>query len=463
MATHAATSTESIESFRLASLRSERGRVLGMAALFGAFAALGFFRIFRPLWGMPDVGLAVAVLSVIFVLVEVGALVHVNRLIRDGLTKPCPFLMSLAVVETLFPLLAMTVLLQYDGIDPAIMPIGPGYAVFFLLLMLSTLRAEPRVAIIVGTVSVVGYFVFLCVLLTKGMIPEDTTIPRAVYFTSVVVLIIGAVVSWFVTKRVQNYIRSVAQAGDLRAERDRVNRDLDAAREVQQRLLPDAMPQLEGYDLAAFSRSADQTGGDYYDWQAIDDTRVILSIADVTGHGIGPALVTAACRAYVRATVHGDRVPAEVIRRVDGLLSDDMPAGRFVTFALVDLDTAAHRGLFLSAGHGPSFYVRADGDDIASIESQGLPLGLGGMDMLEDPITFEFAPGDVLVLFSDGFFEWADSGGDQFGIERLSEVIVAHRAESAAKIIAAMDEAILAHAADIPQPDDMTAVVIKRL
>lgn len=434
-----------------------------MVVLFGAFAALGVFRIFRPLWGMPDIGLAVGTSSLIFVLIEIGALVHVNRLIRGEHTKPCPFLMSLAVIETLFPLISMTLLLQYDGVDPLLMPIGPGYVVFFLLLMLSTLRAEPRIAVIVGTVSVVGYVVFLGVLMSNGMIPEGASIPRAIYFTSVVVLIFGAVVSWFVTKRVQSYIRSVAHAGELRAERDRVNRDLEAAREVQQRLLPDKMPKLDGYDVAAFSRCADQTGGDYYDWQAIDDTRVILSIADVTGHGIGPALVTAACRAYVRATVHGDRIPTEVIRRVDGLLSDDMPAGRFVTFALVDLDTRNNRGLFLSAGHGPSFFVRGEGGDVASIESQGLPLGLGGMDMLEDPITFEFAPGDVLVLFSDGFFEWADSNNEQFGIDRLSEVIASHRGESAEQIIAAMDNAILTHAADMPQPDDMTAVVIKRL
>ena len=223
-------------------------------------------------------------------------------------------------------------------------------------------------------------------------------------------------------------------------EYERMARDLEIASKIQRGLLPSRVPESKVFDVAAMSRPAEQAGGDYYDWQELDDGRLIVTLADVTGHGIGPALVTAACRSYVRATADGQRAPVEILRRVNALLSDDLSGGRFVTFALIELSPESRSGLFLSAGHGPSFFLRTHDGQIDLVGSQGVPLGILAHHSCKEPIEFQFDAGDAFVLASDGFFEWGNIDGEQFGVERLAEVIRSHRGEPAERVIAAMED-----------------------
>jgi len=222
------------------------------------------------------------------------------------------------------------------------------------------------------------------------------------------------------------------------------------------------MPDLTGFDMAAMSRPADQTGGDYYDWRHIDDQRAVITIADVTGHGIGPALVTAACRAYVRAVITEHADLPTIIDRVNRLLTEDLADGHFVTFAMLDLDARTYTGHFLAAGHGPTFFVNGSTGQITSIPAQGMPLGIVAEQKLDEAVKFEFNPGDLVVLISDGFFEWSNEAGEQFGLDRLRQTISDHRQESAADLIKQMDRAIRKFVNGREQDDDMTAVVIKR-
>jgi serine phosphatase RsbU (regulator of sigma subunit) len=273
---------------------------------------------------------------------------------------------------------------------------------------------------------------------------------------------LATAVANFMSRQVGGYVAAAVREVEVRRQRDRLRHDLEIAREIQQRLLPNSLPDFTGYQFAAVSRPADQTGGDYYDWQEICPHRAVFSLGDVTGHGVGPALVTAACRAYVRAILGNEPVPATVLERVNKLLHADLTEGRFVTLALVDLNAETNEVRLLSAGHGPTLYVRGSDGDVKQIDSQGLPLGLYEDGMLEAPVQFHLDPGDLVVLCSDGFFEPSNVSGEEFGLDRLTRVISEHRHEPPTRIVAAMEHAVCRFLNTAPQPDDMTAFIIKR-
>jgi serine phosphatase RsbU (regulator of sigma subunit) len=276
-------------------------------------------------------------------------------------------------------------------------------------------------------------------------------------------LALSTLASVFVAGQVQTYVAAAVREMQTRREHDKLRRDLEIAGEVQRGLLPPTMPEIEHYQFAAVCRPADQTGGDYFDWQEISRKRVVFSVGDVTGHGVGPALVTAACRAYVRATMNDSLSPVSLLGRVNELLHADIPDGKFVTLVLIDLDAENHQFRLLSAGHGPTLVVRERDSDIQSVDSQGLPLGLMDDSMMEEPVQGSLDEGDFVVAISDGFFEWSNASGEMFGINRLQEVILTHRHESATDILSAMEHSVREFVGDLPQQDDVTGLVIKRL
>ncbi len=247
------------------------------------------------------------------------------------------------------------------------------------------------------------------------------------------------------------------------AEKQKLERDLDIARRIQQELLPDASPTLKGFDIAGWNKPADQTGGDAFDFMPLDGGRLAITIADATGHGIGPALVIAECRALLRATALSSNDPAEVIVRVNDLLVEDLPADRFVTcfFGLLDPTEATLR--FSSGGHGPLLLFRAADEQIAELHATGLPLGIMPDMTCEpaDPIVFR--PGDMMVLVTDGFFEWmGPDGEEQFGVGRIVDLIRRNKTQPAATLIETLYQEVVRFGAGTAQADDLTAVIIKK-
>ena len=133
-----------------------------------------------------------------------------------------------------------------------------------------------------------------------------------------------------------------------------------------------------------------------------------------------------------------------------------------MTFALLDLNPRTHCARFLSCGHAPTLYLRRDAHEPETIGAQGLPLGIVPESELEGAIALELDHGDILVLFSDGFYEWKNGAGEQFGLERLAAGIGAGRDEDASALIERLLKDVRAFAGATSQPDDMTAIVIKR-
>lgn len=247
------------------------------------------------------------------------------------------------------------------------------------------------------------------------------------------------------------------------AVKQRIERDLNIAREIQQGLLPKTPPDLPGFEIAGWNRSADETGGDCFDWLRLPGGLLAISIGDATGHGIGPALVAAEARALLRGTLMQSRDLARVVPQINDLLGEDLREGTFVTAFIGLLDPEASLVDYVSAGHGPLLVYGGADDTFTEIPTHGLPLGLMPEMEYDPPTRVPLAPGDMLLLFTDGFFEWSRPDGEQFGTDRLTDVVRRHRDLPAAEIIRLVYAAVVEFSEGTKQADDCTAVLVKRV
>jgi phosphoserine phosphatase len=255
-------------------------------------------------------------------------------------------------------------------------------------------------------------------------------------------------------------IQRVRLLEDL-VEKERMEKELAVAREIQTRVLPSTMPVLPGYEIAGWSRPADQTGGDIFD--VIErDGRVILLLGDATGHGVGPALSVTQVRAMLRMAVRLGATLDDAFRNINDQLSDDLTPNRFVTAFLGTLDTSDHSLVYHSGGQGPILLRRAATGGTAFEKATTLPMGMMPIVRLRDPRTETVAPGDVLALVTDGIFEYENRSGVAFGEARVAELLGADPSASAAEILRSIVEAVESFAEGAPQNDDMTLVIVRR-
>jgi len=245
-------------------------------------------------------------------------------------------------------------------------------------------------------------------------------------------------------------------------EKQRMQRAMQIAREIQQSLLPQDPPNAEGFDIAGFSKPADETGGDAYDFMPLPDNRWLLTVADATGHGIGPALVIAETRAMLRAvSLQGANV-SHILNTVNNLLTNDLSQSRFVTCFFGLLDTRAARLEYVSAGHGPLIFYSREEDSFRQENATGLPLGIMEQADYGQAECFSFEPGDFAVITTDGFFEAVKPDGEMFGVARMLDLLRRGRDLTAAESITNLYQAVLEFTDGRPQADDLTAIVIRK-
>jgi len=235
------------------------------------------------------------------------------------------------------------------------------------------------------------------------------------------------------------------------------------AREIQQKLFPSSAPHIPGYDIAGASHPAEATGGDYYDHILMPDGTVAIVIADVSSHGFGPALVMAETRAYLRALMLTRTDVGEVLNLVNRALISDTNDDVFVTLLLARIDPATGELVYVSAGHPTGYVIDSAGQMKRELKSTSLPLGIepAGVFTAAEPV--QLAPGDLVVLLTDGVLEAARTDKTMFGIERTIETVRAHRDKPAAEIVDAMYRSVSDFCQQQCNVDDITAVVLKVL
>ena len=249
---------------------------------------------------------------------------------------------------------------------------------------------------------------------------------------------------------------------DEYADKQRLERDLAVARDIQLSLLPKENPQVAGYDIAGWNKPADETGGDCYDFIELAEGRWGLMLADATGHGIGPALIVSQCRSLLRALIEPAGDLSTTMQRTNELLGRDLSAGRFVTTFFGILDPAAGQIRYVSAGHGPLLHFKPAAGTRVEIPASTLPLGILPELERTRPEPIQLDPGDTLLLITDGFFEWINPEDEQFGTGRIFDLVQAHPQASSAELIALLHEAVVAFGRETAQADDLTAIVVKR-
>lgn len=216
-----------------------------------------------------------------------------------------------------------------------------------------------------------------------------------------------------------------------RAERAAMDREAQEARTIQQALLPKSSPYIPGFAISGHSVPARAVGGDWYDFIPFPDGRWGLVLADVSGKGTAAALLMSATRGALRSLAEMCCSPGEVLSKLNQLLVDDFPAGKFVTMVYAVLDPARRSLVFANAGHLRPLLIDEEGERFLDTE-RGLPIGLGCGDYSETRI--HLSKGSKLVFYSDGITEAENANEEEFGLSRLAEH-VARPDSSAVSII----------------------------
>jgi len=247
----------------------------------------------------------------------------------------------------------------------------------------------------------------------------------------------------------------------------KLERDLALAKQIQMNVLPKRLPDLRGYSIASYAKPADETGGDIYDvihfgseTPGVPESLILL-LADATGHGIGPALSVTQVRAMLRIAIRLGADITPIVNHINQQVTDDLESGRFVTAFFGRLDLHDHRLEYHAAGQGPILHFHADGGSSDLHPATTLPLGVLP-DMTDPSATLTLKPGDVVVLLTDGVYEYQNAAGQEMGAERVCEAITANSGGPAQNILDAILAELRRHAADAPQRDDITCLVLKR-
>jgi PAS domain S-box-containing protein len=243
-------------------------------------------------------------------------------------------------------------------------------------------------------------------------------------------------------------------------ERERIEQELRIARLIQQTLLPKTLPELSGYDVAAYYQPAREVGGDFYDLFELEGGRLGLVVGDVTDKGIPAALVMATTRTMLRVSAQRLFPPAEVLKRTNEALVPDIPPNMFITCLYAILDTESGRLVYANAGHDPP-YLRHNGSDVEELRARGMPLGLmPEMEYEEKEITLE--RGESVLFYSDGLVEAHDSHHEMFGFPKLQGLVGTHRSGGSSLIDFLLSELTHFAGEDWEQEDDITLVTLER-
>jgi len=259
------------------------------------------------------------------------------------------------------------------------------------------------------------------------------------------------------------FIRDITARKRTERELRENQEQLQVAREIQQRLFPKSAPAIEGFDIAGVSYPADETGGDYFDYLPMVNGAVGVIVGDVTGHGIGPALLMAETRAYLRSLSANREDIGEILTTANRILTEDIGEDRYVTLFLGRIDPKSHSFAYASAGHPTGYVLAPSGEIKMLLKRTAVPLGINPAAKYNGAVQVPLQAGDMVLLLTDGIEETMAPDESFFGIERTLHVVRQNREKPAREILDALYRAVRDFSQQTPQLDDVTAIVIKVL
>lgn len=254
----------------------------------------------------------------------------------------------------------------------------------------------------------------------------------------------------------------IARLHQVAVEKARLEQELQTARQVQAGLLPTQMPRVAGWQFAADWRPALEVAGDYYDVICSEDGRLSLVIADVAGKGMAASLLMVFVRSVLRASMDRSSEPAEGIARANRLLASELPSGMFVTLFYARIDPETGHLTYVNAGHNPPLVYRPALDQVIHLPPSGMAMGVLS-DSPYEQRDIRLQPHDTLLLYTDGLTEAFDSNRQQFGEERLIQMLRRDGRSSPAALVRNLELAVGDFSQTIHPSDDLTLLVAKRL
>jgi sigma-B regulation protein RsbU (phosphoserine phosphatase) len=248
-------------------------------------------------------------------------------------------------------------------------------------------------------------------------------------------------------------------------EKKRLDHDLKIAREIQRALLPAEAPAIPGFEISGLNIPASQVSGDYFDYIKVDEERLGVAIADVSGKGVPASLIMAICRSVLRSQAPENPSPSEVLKKVNRQLYPDIKEDMFISMAYLILDHVRATVTLSRAGHDAPLLYRASTQELTSLKPPGLVLGIDSgsvFDRLANDFAVPLERDDCLILYTDGVTEALDKEGNEFGPERMMQSVRASAPRGAPAIIERLIEDLRGFVGSTPQNDDITLIAIRK-
>lgn len=244
-------------------------------------------------------------------------------------------------------------------------------------------------------------------------------------------------------------------------EKERLEKELELAADIQGRLLPTVVPMVDGYELIGWSRSARLVGGDYYNFLPMPEGKLGVVVADVSGKGMPAALMVSTLHSALGLLLDRVDIGADLISRLNRHIAISSAPNKFITLLIVELDPEQATLKYVNAGHNPALLVRQSGG-VQKLETTGMPLGIFENSLYEADST-HMDPGDLLFMYSDGITEAESPEDEEFGMGRLIDLLRRHQEQTLTELVQTVDERVTAFAAGRSQGDDQTVLTVRRL
>ena len=248
-------------------------------------------------------------------------------------------------------------------------------------------------------------------------------------------------------------------------EKKRLDHDLQIAREIQRIMLPAEAPVIAGFEISGLNIPASQVSGDYFDYITVDEERLGVAIADVSGKGVPASLIMAICRSVLRSCAPGNSSPSDVLKKVNRQLYPDIKEDMFISMAYLILDHARATVTLSRAGHDAPLLYRSSTRELTPLKPPGLVLGIDSgsvFDRISADVAVPLEKDDCLILYTDGVTEALDAEADEFGLERMMHSVKASVTSGPGAVINRLLDDMRAFIGPTPQHDDITLIVIRK-